>query len=567
MRSSRALWGAALSFAALSAHVVGCMLVSPLEEFATAAAGTSSLGAAGKPPNGGSSGQGGDGPQSGAAGHAGAQSNGECRTNLDCMAGAAGEPYVCRASDRRCVRVKTEECPISYGMSSDPNAILFGAFASLNPANPEANSVVWAHRLALEELSGDNVGGLPDGPDGKRRPLVLVVCNNDEALVEGGLKHLVRDLEVPAVLATLQPGDLRRGFETHRASQTFYLSPVVATRTVVQLKDDGLVWNLLGQPSDSAPTYAELLRLTERRLRGVLPLPSEEKLRVALVTTTDAYDEELARYVTPALTFNGESSSVNEAAGYFAGFTIESDGPPLEQTVREIIEFRPHVLISAANEVFTRGAGVMHLVEASWQDTDIAGWQQQRPFYLLSPYNAGSARDVATLLKELNGGLGGDNHKRVIGASIAGAKDRTLQNRYATRLRTRFKEAYVDSGNYYDAFYLLAYAAYASGEWPLTGPGIARGMLRVTQGEPVDIGPAHIADVFDTLIEPSAQIQLTGTLGPTNFDAKGTQATVGSVFCFGVDGASVGVFQDVLRYDVQAEELQGEFPCFNGFFP
>lgn len=258
MRARRAGPGTLLLALVGASVAMGCVVISPLEDYPEKAAGQGGAhgggagGTAGKA-SGGNHG----GPDAGA-------DAGACATNQQCVDRGAGEPYRCRPSDHTCVALPTDECPLVYGTPEDPNAIFVGAFAPLSPTVPEDNAVVWAHRLALEELSGDNVGGLPGGPGGARRPLVMVVCNNDSTVVDKALSHLADDIEVPALLATLLPGDLRRGFEAHKDKHMFFLSPVGATRTLVDYPDDGLLWNMLGQPSDLAPAYAALLGLAER---------------------------------------------------------------------------------------------------------------------------------------------------------------------------------------------------------------------------------------------------------------------------------------------------------------
>jgi len=68
-----------------------------------------------------------------------------------------------------------------------------------------------AHELARGELSGDNVGGLPDGPTACGRP-----AGDDRlqhaSVVAPGLEHLINDVQVPAVIATLKARRLREGY-------------------------------------------------------------------------------------------------------------------------------------------------------------------------------------------------------------------------------------------------------------------------------------------------------------------------------------------------------------------
>ncbi|HEY3669003.1 MAG TPA: hypothetical protein VGL19_23560 [Polyangiaceae bacterium] len=545
------------------------MFVAPLDEYPSGDGAKPTATGGGSDTNGG---EGGLTDAAGTAGMAGAPDAGApsggntagCRTNQDCVANSAGEPYLCRPADHSCVALKTEECPLAYGTASDPNAIFIGAFATLDVSVPDDNAIVWAQRLALDELSGDANGGLPGGPNGKRRPLVMVVCNNSAETVDTGLSHLADDLRVPAVLATLKPGDLRRGFDAHRDRDIFYLSPTGATRTLVDTDDHGLIWNILGQPSDLAPTYARLLSLAEAYVKAQRSLT--RPVRVALVTTNEAFDSDLASFVEPVLTFNGKNINVNTDAGNYAGFTVNTSDPQPENWAQQIIAFHPDIVISTASETFSQKSGLLETLESDWNESNLTA---PRPFYILSPYNAGDLSSVHTLMDSLiQGGVDATPNRRFVTVSIAGPADLTLQNQFATRLRTEFKDAYPNSGNYYDAFYFLAYAMYAAGSAPLTGSTIAAAMRRLIDGKAIDVGPANIAASFQALSKADASIELDGTLGPPNFDlASGVRHDQGSVLCFKLDSGALSLETDVLRYDTQLGQFQGTFPCFDGFYP
>jgi hypothetical protein len=561
---TRALGSVAI-FASM-ALASGCLLVTPLGDHAKSTGGNGGAPTTAK--------TGGRGGVSGAADATdGTTPESSCTTNEECIKRLgldAPASYFCRRADHACVALKTEECPLAYGEAANPNAIFIGAFATLDPARLEDNSIVWAHRLALEEISKLNVGGLPSGPDGgTRRPLVMVVCNNDAKTVSKGLAHLADDIRVPAVLATLMPEDLQTGFEAHRARKVFYLSPVGVTSAFANQPNDHLIWHMLGQPADLAPAYRELLTLAEkysRTQRGIGSRP----VRVALVTSTDAFDADLSNFVIPALTFNGKSTAENDTARNYQGFTIDPAGPTtLGALGVDVVNFRPDIVISTAGAPFTQTGGIFQTIETYWQDTHTAdAGRVGRPFYILSPINAG---DLTGVQKVIQGFIDSKAdllaYERIVGVSAAGAEDKTLQNAYATRLRTRFTNAYPDSGNYYDAFYFLAYAMYGAAS--LTGPDIASGMQRLIGGGPAyGVGPDDIHHVFEALAVANQSIELDGTIGPPNFDPNtGSREDDGSVFCFGYTQSILSLRSEVLRYHHDTGMLTGSFPCFPGFFP
>ena len=571
MRWHRYARGAALLATAVLANVAGCLVVTPLDDVPSDTAGSSPAGSAGSG-HGGSkptSGSGGvsDAGEAPSAGEAGTSSVGECQTNAQCVARAVDEPARCRPSDHICVPLKNDVCPIVVGDFANANALYFGAFASLDRTTPGDNAIIWAHELAIKEFSGDNVGGLPDGPDspdGTRRPLVMVVCNNLPDTIDPAMKHLADDIQVPAVLATLKPGDLRRSFELYQKTRDiFYLSPVAVTTPIVIEPDDGHIWNLLGQPSDLAPAYAEVLKLSEahwRKLYGIT-----EPLKVALIKTDDAYDSELDDALQAVLQFNGKSVSANGTD--FKDFNIPGK-PDFVDLAKEIITFAPDIVISSASEAFVMKGGLQDGLEAEWE-TQANG--KRRPFYILSPFNAGDLRE---LLGRVNGQLERapdvEDQERYVGVSIASAVDNTLQNAYEIRLSSIAEDPINDTANYYDAVYYLAYAMYGANQPDgITGSGIAAGMNRLLDGDDVNIGPSAISSTFKTLSDKKKTVHLVSTLGPPDFDrTTGVRRVDGSVFCFKRTGNTAKPVFDTLRYDRTSDALVGDsLPCISGFFP
>lgn len=552
---------ALLLSAALSAG--GCLLVTPLDDL-PASGGTSSSGTG----TGGVSFAGGVGGEAGepsGGGSGGLLPGGPCQTNAECVAAAADEPARCRPSDHQCVTLRHETCPIVVGDAADPNAVYFGAFAALDGIAPEENSIVWAHQLALEELSGDSMGGLPDGPKGQRRPLVMVVCNNVDELIAPSLAHLIETVEVPAVLATLKPGDLRRAYEQYFDRDIFYLSPVAVTKSIANGDDEGRIWNLLGQPGDFAPTYAVLLKRAEAWLRTARSL-SDAPIRVALVSTRDAFDSELRDAVSAALRFNDDqTASENQASDQFRAITLDPDAPDLATQAEDLARFAPEVVISTASDLFLQNNGLQDLLESEW---GVLAGGKARPFYILSPYDAGN---LSTLRERINGVLqedpnGGEDNQRFFGVTIAPAPDTTLQRAYEVRLRSLFRDAILDTANYYDATYYLAYAMYAADQPEgITGDGIARGMQRLLGGpKSFDLGPSPIGDVFDALRKPGALVHLNGTLGPPEIDVtRGVRSIDGGVFCFSRSGDTARLVPNAARYDRTQKDLVGSLATCN----
>jgi hypothetical protein len=335
---------------------------------------------------------------------------------------------------------------------------------------------------------------------------------------------------------------------------------------------------MLGPPKDYAPGYREMLALTEAYLRRTRELePADRKIKVAHVTSTDAFNEELKNFVEPVLRFNGDLDVTQNGAENYLAVTINTALEPEEQATQifdlaaQVRAFRPDVVISTAGPQFSQSRGVLEYIETLWDD----GTGTPRPFILLSPYNAGNTAPVIDLIESEMAVVGGgqaadpEAYKRFVGLSAAGAQDSTLQNQYASRLIGRFgMGANPDTGNYYDAVYFLAYSMLGSGAAKPTGPQIAKGMRRLIAGDRFDVGPTAIAGVFEALADTETSIELYGTLGPPDFDADtGERIGTSSAFCFFKNSTSSVVPRiDVLRYDRDSAEFVGNFPCFD-FLP
>lgn len=549
----------------------GCMLTSPLDELPGAPTPDQSEGGSSGSSSTAGAPSGGTGSLSDAgAGGAPPIPEGECNTNADCLLGSGEVPYRCRPSDKTCQMLKTSECPVVEGNYADPNALFFGSFANLSTLTPKNNDILRAQLLALDDFSGQSEGGLPDAAGGPRRPLVLVVCDNSQKAAAEGLRHLVEDLEVPAVLATLKPGDLRAGFDKYKTREVLFLSPVTLTKTLVDEPDQDLIWNLLGQPADFDPAYRALLHHMETHVRtsvlGTPQQPYAPDIRVALVTTGDAFDSDLENLIAPNLTYNNKTIVQNGEASYL-GIQVSEDAD-LQELATQIVLFQPHIVVSMASGVMTSMGGLINKIEDDWELAPNFG---PLPRYLLSPYNSGDLGYVLKRLEENYQVLEEDDPQdRFVGISIASAADTSLQNAYAVRLGNKFPNAYSDTANYYDAFYFLSYATYAADPAaPLTGSSIARGMRRLLSGDSFDPVPTQMSDVFAALADPETTIRLESTLGPPGFnEATGSRSVQASLLCFNRVASNFVLERDVRRYDADLGEFVGDEPfCSSNIVP
>jgi hypothetical protein len=566
--------------ALVTAVMTSCLLVSPLGEFEEPAPNTG--GASGKGGSNGSGGRGGTAgtgaggseggqagrPSGGADGTGGTGGAGECTTNADCTSEITGFG---RCRDRTCVPLRTDECFLVEGNAEDDDAVFLGAFASFYAPNPGEGLTVYPLRLAVEELNQPEDDRAP-GLNGAE--LALVICDNSSSsAVDRAMSHLARDVGVAGVLATLKPRDLVRAFENH--PDLLYLSPIGRTSEVDALNDEldaPLVWNLLGRPSDYTAIYVRLLSLVETYVREKNRYGDLEPVKLALVVDdadVDAANFELGETLRSAIRFNGATTVAN--GDHFLLVRMARD-TRVADAVEELWNFVPDIVVSASGSEFTKAEGVLWSLENEWASST-------RPFYVLSPYNAGDLSAVRARIDRLADETAElDANSRFIGVSIAGPENPNNQNAYAERLQRRFPRSQhpthppdPDTGNYYDAAYFLAYAAYAAGlEEPLTGARMAAGLARLVDpnGAELDVGPGHGRIVLDTL-DRGDTVELFGTLGPPDF-TDGYRRVNTSVYCFEMVIGAASLRKDVLTYasddEFRLNPLWSAFPCFPGFY-
>lgn len=568
--------------AVLSANLLaGCMLFKPIEPADDAGRGGAFNGGSNgiAPPRGGAAGASGDSSRGGSlasggklaagggpmAGEGGALPEGGgpntvCESNKDCNTDPS-EPSMCRTSDGRCVRLDTNGCRVLVGDPAklsdtlrNPRALYFGAFAEFADSDA-AKTVEHTYELALREFQ--QADGLPFG-QGDRRPLVMVLCGNEGSAVDidARMQHLIVDIGVPAIVAALPSADLLRNFDSDYGRDTFFLTPQKVSGALALADTDGQVWSLLGRSSDLAAIYAATLRQFELYHRA----NSARELRVALVTDlADADPYELYTAVSSKLRFN-DGKSLNDNLDL--GNALVIDQSTGQELFDRIHDFAPDIVLSFVRTRYTQPAGIAMGIDQVLPE---------RPYHLLCPYNFADKDGLEQVFKIERAASIAHPETRFFGIDAPSALDPgSLQAKrdYETNLRSLYPDALLGFENYYDAVYYVTYAMFA-GDPPMSGRGTARGMQRLYVGKEVAyVGPGNqdgenIKATFSDLGTFPA-IFLMGTLGPPNFDMKGSRVTTGSIYCY--DGTVQ--FSSVYGYDAEKDQLTpsaSPLPCLWDF--
>ncbi len=499
---------------------------------------------------------------------------GGCSVATDCTpASAAHTEVACDRDSHTCVQLTTDECPLVLGDYSGLTwpPVFFGAFATLPPSGIQTHPSYLNYRLAIEEFT--SAGGIPSGPGLGQRMPVGVVCNV-EANVDTVMAHLTSDVHVPAVIAPLDSVSLKTMFvKDAQPSQIFVINPFGADSTLTSLPTDGLLWHMLGQPSDNAAAYAAVLGRVEAYVRTSQNIPMGTPVRIATVTANATVTQDLAAAVLPLLRWNGKSVDENTAAGLYQNVAIAStlNNTPLtsiavDSAVTALVNFKPNAVISFASSEFDK------LLQTLETPTS-ANPNPPAPFYLVGPYNMGSTG----LLRWIGSGTGAISEAkrtRIAGVGIAAASDQHVLHQYENRFIGRFNDpSGLGQENYYDAMYFTVDAIVGAGRVAtLTGKNVAQGMLRLLSGSSYDMGPSTMGAIFGALGTSTGTIQLFGTLGAPNFTlATGARVGQGSIYCVTRDTNTGGTsyLYDVLTLgagDSGPTALGGSFaPCYSGF--
>ena len=508
-----------------------------------------------------------------------------CATNADCTAVSVTHPEVaCDVTSGTCLQLTTDECPLvigDYSGKTEP-PLFFGAFATLPSSALQSHPSFLNYTLAIDEFTSN--GGIPAGPGNGLRMPVAIICDNG-ADIHTATVHLQTDIHAPGILAALDSVTLRTEFvNDFGPASTFVINPFGANSTIVSptLATNGLLWHMLGEPSDSAPAYGAFFPRVEAYVRSTQNLmaaasdggPTATPIRLATVTASATDTQDLATAVEAVLQWNGQSLAQNTAAGLYANVTIPSilNGTDLSSidvstAATTLMNFRPNVIVSFASSEFVK---MLEVLELQWQDTTDGGTPNPRPFYLVGPYNMVSQE----LLNWIGSGTSASTEakrKRVAGVGVASPTDTHELVAYEGRFLGQFPNGQADLGqeNYYDAMYMMVYSIVGAGRVPsLTGTNLGQGILRLMSGNSYDEGPSAMGEIFGALSAPKGTVSIFGADGPPDFNlASGARIGQGSVYCVSRNAGSgaPAYSYDVLTVAPSVDGgLGGAFPCYSG---
>ncbi len=441
-----------------------------------------------------------------------------CTNNRGC-AEALGDFAICRKADAKCVKLTTEQCRTVYGDYQDDDAIFFGTVFPLTGTNASTGRALQnSVELAAREL--DSLNGLPPVPgSSEQRHVAVVQCddasNGDEAVRAAA--HLATQVRVPVIIGSNATGvSLKIATEVTIKNGVLLVSPSATGRDLTNLDDQGLFWRTAPTSVLQVDTLVQLLPHVEADLRATLGLATSDKIKIGAAVKSDGFGKGLLQGLVESegFVFNGSSGTSEANNEYFLSSEYGNPDDPASQvnyegTVVRLLEERPHIIfVFGSNEAINE---VLPRLEDRWPAN--AGY---RPLYLFT--DSGYKADLWRLVAERDP-AGNGLRQRVLGVifGVASRSYDVFRNNYRTTFNDGSQPDVLGTPNAYDAFYLMAYAAYAAGAAPLTGRALADNMGKLVSGTTIGAGPGDAGRAFGAL-RGGGSIDFVGASGPLNFD-------------------------------------------------
>jgi serine/threonine protein kinase len=478
-----------------------------------------------------------------------------CMSNAACSRMHAGAAWRCHSRRHECVEIASRDCTV-YAEASDLEAEDVVWIGGMFPLSTDPSTL--SESRAVDLARQDFVSAL--GSSGARlgplhaRPIGTVICDEGVDALRAA-RHLTEDVEVPAVIGFRS---MQRALATiptvflpaHALSFVSISQASEITRIPEPGDEPRLVWRSTLDRLDSATALAHFIsEALEPMIRAQPNGIANRPLRVAAVWPREASSGNFVEALFDALHYNGRSALENNAN--FRQFVFDREpGAGGNDVVGELLAFAPQVVVFAEDSFFPR---VLAPLEAQWQKG-----RGPRPVYLTTSGLGRPEFDFA----------GRDLARRKRFFAVSNLCTTPTNAKLVLRYNRAFPSQQVVRGEApqpsYDAFYTLAYATYALGEAPITGPALSRAIERLLPpGPKIDVGPGQIFEGFEAL-RSRGQIDLNGAIGSLDFDPTTGEAPIDySIVCIGVDDtgkASEGI-DSGLVYDARAKRLVGALRC------
>jgi hypothetical protein len=385
------------------------------------------------------------------------------------------------------------------------------------------------------------------------RPFGVVSCDDTKDAMRAA-RHLVEEVHTPAVVG------FRSGAELIDVGSALLVpngvvaiaslttSPV-ATSLPTAPGQPRLVWRTTYSSAESARAIGHVVpELVERGLRAKGALAKTASMRVALVREKARGGGAFDATIFDSLSFNGRPARDNGTS--FQEFVIDDSeavrGAERATALANIRAFEPHLIIL----IFGDTVGLVEELERTWP-------RVRRPYYVFQ----------TSMGDPLLSWIGQSVERRHRFLGLTPMTSNSVNAQFVVHYNENAASKVVSStapSESYDAFYLLAYAAYAVGKGDIHGTDLARAIERLLPpGPKIEVGPASIFEAF-TLLRNGAKIDLDGAASSLDFDTRSGEMRVDqAVVCAGVDrdGFARGVVDSGVVYRSADQRLVGDIHC------
>jgi ABC-type branched-subunit amino acid transport system substrate-binding protein len=474
----------------------------------------------------------------------------ECTTNAACVGKHGGEPWLCRASDRTCVAVASQDCTPRFepgDLEADDTVWLGAMFPAKGPlADAFGGLNVDAVDFARKEFAQATRSLTGAGAPLRVRRIALAVCDDAdaEAPARAG-RHLVDDVGVPAILgfrSSQELVDLGGSLLVQRG--VLSVASLTSSPLVTQIPQPAdrprMVWRSTFSSDAVATATAGFVHdvLEPRRA------PQSGPTRVALVRGSEAGPVSFGRALLKSLVFNGKTA-IENGPDY-----QEIAASDATRDAERLVAANPSFVVLLVNPA--TAVDLVSAVEARWSGS------APRPVYLA----ATNALDAFVPFL----GTSAERRRRLFGVVS------TSTSAANAHFVIRFNEAHErhvsrteNPGSSYDAFYLLAYGVCAIGSEPVTGTALAGAFARlVPPGRAIEVGPTQVFEAL-TALSGGGRIDLEGTDTGLDFDLNTGEAPADfALLCAAVDrrGRVTGEsIESGLVFRAKTRRVEGTMRC------
>lgn len=488
-----------------------------------------------------------------------ADTTGSCTTNQQCLDEAKGKAAICRKSDKKCITLTTDECPVvmtKKGNSelADDNVIVIGA---MTPVDQSELGTVFERSLELAhlEISSSTFRGLPPAPGSTaNRPIAVVACREFLFGREGLLRaadHLVNTVKVPLVIGPADPSNVVPvATQYFLPNRVLTIAPVAPSSLLATLPSPisptPLIWRLNSDDRQSAKLQAQFIlnqlepAVIARQLANPTCAPTcvQAPIKVAFVQSNDSLGNSAQPTILANLKFNGTpgapaSAEQNQADGKLkllnfgdVNDTLANPNPDgkIGQIIGQLVQYRPDIIIHMHPPAAL--AKIIFGIEGAFAGAVL---DAQPPIHvsMTSVWNG-----FAPLHSHLNGrqyrsgrffAFQNFSSQKEAPFPVASVQVQSWLSRFNDRnpeFSSSPSNVNQPTWSWYDAMYLAAYSIVALGDKPVTGENLAGTMKSFTSGTTINTydGPTGDLDKAFGELRAGRPIDLNGLLSNMSFD-------------------------------------------------